>query len=245
MLLAEFLGVSAMGTSTQIGVGASIGRATGMVHLGGTGVLGAGVWGTHCCLGGWSTGRWVGAGFSPLKVLVAPCALHERHPHTAKDVRAGVQGYRVRCFPPRVGGRVPWLGHRVVVEGRVQRLHRQLAELMGIWHVMSLALHLGWKAVSVFSDNAGARDGSIRCRASMGLWVQQWILRKKIVPVSPPLVSALCLGASPFASCGSPLSFGGALHGGPVGELVCGGEYTPMDLPALSFVVPLAWKAPV
>ena len=193
------------------------------------------LWGTHCCLGGWSTGRWVGAGFSPLKVLVAPCALHERHPHTAKDVRAGVQGYRVRCFPPTVGGRVPWLGHRVVVEGRVQRLHRQLAELMGIWHVMSLALHLGWKAVSVFSDNAGARNQSIRCRASVGMCGF----------VSPTLVRALCLGASPFASCGSPLRFGGALRGGPVGELVCGGEYTPMDLPALSFVVPLAWKAPV
>ena len=44
---------------------------------------------------------------------------------------------------------------------------------------MRLACHLGWGGgVTLFSDNAGAIYQGVRGSASVGWWVQQWILRK-------------------------------------------------------------------
>ena len=53
-----------------------------------------------------------------------------------------------------------------------------MAELWGVWTTVRLAYHMGWGGVTLFLDNAGGIYQGVRGRASVGLWVQQWILRK-------------------------------------------------------------------
>ena len=79
---------------------------------------------------------------------------------------------------PKLGTRVEWLGTIFSLGSRARRVNQQMAELWGVWTAVRLACHMGWGVVTLFLDNAGAIYQGVRGRASVGLWVQQWSLRK-------------------------------------------------------------------
>ena len=81
-------------------------------------------------------------------------------------------------FSPRLGTRVERLGTTFSLGSRARRVNQRMAELWGLSTAVRLACHTGWGGVTLFLDNVGAIYKGVRGRAFVGLWVQQWILRK-------------------------------------------------------------------
>ena len=125
-------------------------------------------------------------GFGRLGGLLAPCGMHTDHlvmccPHlfvdAAWDSLKGEGGYRVGVFSPCLGMRVEWLGMNLSLGRRSgQRTHQ--SHLWDVWTTVKLACHLGWQGVALFLDSAGVIYHGVQGRALVGLWVQQWLLRR-------------------------------------------------------------------
>ena len=118
--------------------------------------------------------------------MLAPCGMGYNDPvivypqlfvDAAWDSVRGEEGYRVGFFSPRLGTCVEWLGTTISLGSRARWVNQQMAELSGVWTAVRLACHIGWGEVTLFIHNAGAIYQGVRGRASVGLWVQQWILR--------------------------------------------------------------------
>ena len=128
-----------------------------------------------------------GLGFGRLGGVLAPCGMGYNHPAMAYpqlfvdavwDSLRGEEVYRVGLFSPKLGTRAEWLGTTFSLGAHKQLVNQQIAELWGVWTALRLACHLGWGGVILFLDNAGAIYQGVRGRASVGLWLQLWILRK-------------------------------------------------------------------
>ena len=137
---------------------------------------------------GWTLGEVrPGLGFGRLGGVLAPCGMGYDHPalaypylfvDAAWDSLRWEEGYRMGLFSPKLGTRVEWLGTQFSLGSRARRVNQQMSELWGVWTAVRLASHMGWGEVTLVLDNAGAIYQSVRGRASVGLWVEQWILRK-------------------------------------------------------------------
>ena len=158
---------------------------------------------------GWALGEMRrGLGFGRLGGGLAPCGLVESHPvleypqlfvDAAWDQLQGVPGFRVGIFSPSLGTRVEWLGERFSLGTRRRPLNQKAAELWGVWSAVRLACHMGWGGVALFLDNAGAIYQGVRGRASVGLWIQQWLLRRiNLLLFGHPLVVHFVFVPSPL-----------------------------------------------
>ena len=138
---------------------------------------------------GWTLGGVrTGLGFGKLGGVLAQCGIGYDHPvlvhpslfvDAAWDSLRGEEGYRLGLFSPKLGTRVDWLGTKFSLGSRARTMNQQMAELWGVWTAVRLDCHMGWGGGGrLLLDNARAIYQGVRGRASVGLWVQQWILRK-------------------------------------------------------------------
>ena len=128
-------------------------------------------------VGDWE-GRW---GLGPLWAGIRPSSVGVPPPYLWMPfgIRSrGRKGIGLHFFHHALGC-VECLGRDISLGNRSRRLNHQIAELWGVWTPVELACHVGGRGVTLFVDtNAGAIYQGVRGRASVGLWIQQWLLRR-------------------------------------------------------------------
>ena len=114
------------------------------------------------------------------------------YPHlfmdAAWDSLRGEEGYRVGLFSPHLGTSVEWWVTAVSLGTRSRQLNQHIAKLWGCCRPCLWRAIWGGGGDSVF-DNARAIYQGVQGRVSVGLWVQQWVLRRvNLLPFRHPRV---------------------------------------------------------